>query len=565
MAIEYAGYIPTTKQVNWESLTDKFAEKVGTAISARKEERIALDKIAADNEKMINEQQLGQTQAVGEFITREGFKGKNFINGLNKELKLGHITPQQYKVAMNNVTENWGMLAATAKTYDEKRQELFKRQQPDPETGLVLGAGLEVKKQELYEEALDMKSNSTQWSQNGNLSLAKLGPNGEIIQLNDVRSLVNPENILVNKNQVLPAIKIAVKGLGDFKRFFPGTGGASTTVEGMKNNGLYNQAANSIVSGICPDGNDTQMLSAGADNGIIKDEISYIFNDDERQLKIEEISNQLRQQKIDAGLDRVTADEEAKIRADLEKENSTAKKKLTADEITKKFTDRTDLLKKQKTALLDITDAEKRDIEVSVVKLVKDSYGVINPVLTDDQKKYIKEGVRTLLDVHVQDEISGTGKEVFAPRSGNPSGAKTKVNNYETYKLVTDAIANNDVSTLNAMSLGKYQYVINKDGLIDKYKIGQKTIDGVVSNVRQLVTKDLKVSNALSVDFVKGSDPAGDWRQQELLYNKDFPAVTGGEVYTGKIDPKTMKVVFAEKKVKPAPRKKLKKGYFNFD
>ena len=86
MAIEYAGYVPTTKQVNWESLTDKFAEKVETSISARKEERKALDQIAFDNQNLINKQELGKTQALNEFVTKEGFKGKTFINDLNKDL-----------------------------------------------------------------------------------------------------------------------------------------------------------------------------------------------------------------------------------------------------------------------------------------------------------------------------------------------------------------------------------------------------------------------------------------------------------------------------------------------
>jgi len=536
MAIEYAGYIPTTKQVNWESLTDKFAEKVGTAISARKEERASLDKIAADNEKMINEQELGKNQAVTEFITREGFKGKNFINGLNRELKLGHITPQQYKLAMNNVTENWGTLASTAKTYDEKMQELLNRQQVDPETGKIVGASFEMEKQKIYQEALDMANNSTQWSQNGNLSLAKTDKNGKIIgELHDIRSLANPENIFVNRVQVIDEIAAAVENAGGYQIWKETGSGGDLTIKGLYNNPKFDLFKEQIANKICPAGDHTRIVSVMTDNGILKNPATYYQKDEDRQTKVEELVATLAATKKSAGLDKVTSAEEAKIRTDLEKENSKSKKKLTADQITKKVIERTDLLAKQKANLINVTDAERKDIEMSMIKLEKDSYGVVKPVLTDTQIRYAIDGVKNTIDVHADNEISGTAKEdrYHAPvsRTGGESGKK--VVGYSTYKRVVDAIASNNPADLNAMSLGKRQYEIMPNGHLNIYLPKGSFYQGDYLKERFEIAHDVSKLGVLAPDFVEGTDSNSVWDQEEINYNQKFGSVVGDQEYAG--------------------------------
>lgn len=539
MAIEYAGYIPTTKQVNWESLTDKFAEKVGTAISARKEERASLDKIAADNEKMINEQELGKNQAVTEFITREGFKGKNFINGLNRELKLGHITPQQYKLAMNNVTENWGTLASTAKTYDEKMQELLNRQQVDPETGKIAGSSFEMEKQKIYQEALDMANNSTQWSQNGNLSLAKTDKDGKIIgDLHDIRSLANPENIFVNRVQVIDEVVAAVENAGGYQTWKETGGGGDLTVEGLYNNPLYKTFKEDIANKICPAGDDTRTLSVMVDNGILKNPATYYQKDEEKQSKIEELVATLAETKQSAGLDKVTAAEEAKIRADLEKENNKKKKnkKLTADQITVKVIERSKILETQKANLVNVTDAERKDIEMSMIKLEKDSYGVVKPVLTEAQKRYAKDGVKNTIDVHADNKISGTAKATYAPVS-RPSGESgKKVVGFSTYKRVVDAIASNNPASLNAMSLGKRQYEIMPNGHLNIFLPQGAWYQGEKLASKFEIAHDVSNLSVLAPDFVEGTDSNSVWDQEEINYNQKFGSVVGKQEYNG-LDP----------------------------
>ena len=406
MAIEYAGYIPATNQVNWESLTDKFASKVETAITARKEERISLDKIAADNEKMIKEQQLGKTEALNEFITKEGFKGKNFINNLNKELKLGHITPQQYKVAMNNVTENWGVLASSAKTYDDRRQAIYDRQQQDKD-GNIAGSKYEVELQKLNEEALDLANNSTQWTSNGNLYLGKTDKEGKLVgELNDVRSLNKLENILVNRVNVNKNVTTFTNEWKANKKFQDIGKEGSRTTEDIRLKPEFKLATLYLAESIAPDSDPRRQISVLVDNGVIEDP-EYYFKDGERQSKIDEKIAKLAEYKSATGLDPPTDDEIA-------------------------------------------------DIELSLVKLVKKPNGVTDPELTPKQQKAVKDRIISEVELQFASEETGKAQGVPTVRSES-SSPYTKTKNpetlgYQTYLNIKKAIDTSDAEKLNAMS-----------------------------------------------------------------------------------------------------------------
>ena len=427
MAIEYAGYVPTTKQVNWESLTDKFAEKVETSISARKEERKALDQIAFDNQNLINKQELGKTQALNEFVTKEGFKGKTFINDLNKQLKAGKITPEEYRRSMNNVTENWGVLANSAKTYDDRRQAIFTRQQADKD-GYIAGSKYEVELQELNEEALDLANNSTHWAKNGSLYLGKTDKDGKLIgELNDIRSLNTPENIFVNRVDVNKSVTTFTNEWKANKSFQDVGKEGSITIEDIRLKvPEFNLATLYLAESIAPDSDPRRQISVLVDNGVITPE--YYFKDEERADKIEKLTNDFRDKKWEAGLGAMT-------------------------------------------------EEEKNQIKLSLVKLVKKPNGVTDPELTPEQQKAVKD--RIILEVEMQFASEETGKAqdvpaVRAPRT--PSGDKgdeVRANfGDQTYLQMKRAIDNSDHDQLNTLSL-KQRFSFewnNEKGVYDIYE-----------------------------------------------------------------------------------------------
>jgi hypothetical protein len=471
MAIEYAGYVPTTKQVNWESLTDRFAEKVETSISARKEERISLDKIAADNEKMIKEQQLGKTEALNEFVTREGFKGKNFINNLNKELKLGHITPQQYKVAMNNVTENWGVLANSAKTYDDRRQAIFARQQADKD-GNIAGSSYEVELQKLNEEALDLANNSTQWTGNGNLYLGKTDKEGKLVgELNDIRSLNTPENILVNRVDVNKNVTTFTNEWKANKSFQDVGKEGSITIEDIRlKMPEFNLATLYLAESIAPDSDPRRQISVLVDNGVIKTP-EYYFKDEDRQSIIN-----------------------AKIAKLAEFKSATNLDPPTADEIA--------------------------DIELSLVKLVKKPNGVTDPELTPKQQKAVKDKI--ILEVEMQFASEETGKAqdvptVRAPKTPTVNKA-IAAEGHQTFLQVTDAFKTGRYDVLNAMNPNftfKFNPITKLVDVVQNYTVNADGTKTAV-NISKTSVKD---PSELSRYFYTGGamlgTPEEQWKRQE--------------------------------------------------
>ena len=456
MPIEYAGYVPSETRVNWEGLTDEFAKKTTDVIKARQGERQALDQIAIDNSKTISDQELGKTQTVNDFIVKSGFKSKDFIANANKELKAGRITPEQYRRTMNNISSNWGTLAGSAKTYDTRRQEILKRQQQDPE-GNIAGSSYEIELQRINEEALDMQNNNLHIGTDGTMYLGKVDPKTGIIagELNDVRSLNIPENIMANRVNVNKESNEGIEGWGDFARFTDLGGGADITVEGVYHNPDYKLARQYLVEKIASDSDPRRQLSVLADNGGLIPE--YYFTDEEKKSKKQALIDQLAKTKSEAGLDPPTK-------------------------------------------------AELDAIELNMVKQVRKPNGVIDPELTKEQQIEAKKIASNNIDVVVENKITGHGKEdryhapIKSNDDGSGSGIKGMPRTYADYQTIQRAIKTGDVSILNGASLGGITYKRNANGSLSSYRKKGTWVNGKV------LTEDVPINN----NITNGLDIAND-------------------------------------------------------
>ena len=265
-----------------------------------------------------------------------------------------------------------------------------------------------------------MKNNDLHIGTDGTMYLGKVDPKtGEIIgQLNDVRSLNVPENIMANRVNVNKESNAGVEGWGDFARFTDLGGGADITVEGVYHNPDYKLARQYLVEKIAPDSDPRRQLSVLADNGGLVPE--YYFTDKEKESKKQALINQLAKTKSEAGLDPPT-------RAEL--------------------------------------DA----IELNMVKQVRGGNGIINPELTKEQQAEAKKLASNNIDVVVENKITGHGKEdrYHAPSSsgsGGDGGNIKKELGYETYLSIKRAFDTSDGDILNALVPdGKFSFKWNKN------------------------------------------------------------------------------------------------------
>jgi Cu/Ag efflux protein CusF len=421
MPIEYAGYVPSETRVNWEGLTDEFAKKTTDVIKARQGERQALDQIAIENNKMINEQELGKTQTVNDFLVKSGFDVKYGINDLNKELKAGRITPEEYRRSMNNITSNWGIFANSAKTYDTKRQEILARQEVNKETGKIPASQFELELQKNYEETLDMANNKLHLAKNGNMMLGKVDPKtGEIIgQLQDVRSLNIPENIMANRVDVNTSVKTFTDEWKANKVFKDLGRGGELTIEDIRLNAPeFDLAVTYLAKQIS--GTPRQALSLLIDNGPVSYP-NYFYKDEDREsIKAEAIA-QLAKDKAKSGMPPPTKEE------------------------------------------LD-------GIDLSMIKLKKGADGVINPELTEKQNEAATNRVKNEVEMQFPTKEDGKAKQDWyhAPASrdggdGDGSGSTKKLG-YETYLSIKRAFDTSDGDILNALVPdGKFSFKWNNN------------------------------------------------------------------------------------------------------
>ena len=375
MAIEYAGFVPT-QPINWAELSEDLAGKVYQIGEERQKKRDELDKIATDNQAMLNAWQPGKNQTFNQAVLRGADQGRVLIKQWNNDLKAGLISPTDYKNKMNNMKEYWGILAQTAKTYDDRYLEILKRQTPD-ENGKIQASSFEIDMFDELAQMSNLSQSATQWDNDGRLYMANTDPNNGKIKGNiyDVRTVNLPDNIIANRVYVDDQVNGVVKNW-DTKTLFEKAGkSGELTIESAKNQDSYKIMVERLANTIAPDNNPRAQISVLADNGVFT---PYYYKTDKEYKTIKEQQiNDLRQLKIDAG----------------------------ATDIS-------------------LTEKELYDIEISLVRKVQDRNGLFMPVLTDEQKKLSRERVKESVVIQLSEKIQKDMPNIV--RGGGTSNNKSQ-------------------------------------------------------------------------------------------------------------------------------------------
>jgi hypothetical protein len=468
MAIEYAGFIPT-QAINWADLTEDLAGKVYQVGEERQKKREELDKIAADNQAMLNAWQPGKNQTFNQAVLRGADQGRVLIKQWNNDLKAGLISPTDYKNKMNNMKEYWGILAQTAKTYDDRYLEIVKRQTPD-ENGKIQASSFEIDMFDDLAQMSDLSQSATQWDNDGRLYMANTDPNNGKIKGNiyDVRTVNLPDNIIANRVYVDESVNDIVK-TWEPKTIFKDLGkGGELNIESVKQQDAYKIMVENVVNTVAPDNNPRAQISVLADNGVITP--YYYKTDQEYKSKKQEELNKLKQLKIDAGV------------------KDTEPTKLELDEI-----------------------------ELSLVRKVQDRNGLFMPVLTDEQKKKAKERVRSSVGIQLAEKISGSPQQKWTSGDGTTAADKKEQQRVNEYQR-------GYVASLDAFGLdeqGKKTKQPDLSGLDNSYKYENKGGKVYVYKLDSKIGKDDPVSvisspKGLAQYTVYGKSPAEQETNYEL-------------------------------------------------
>lgn len=349
----YIGYVsPTTTGVDWAGLSSELSTKLKTVGTERQSEREALDQIARDNETLVNSYIPGKDQTLNEMVMRGVDDAKTKITAWNKDLKEGRLKPNEYKIKMNNLKENWGVLANNAKNYDQRISDALTRQQEG--TAGVLEAELLRN----WTDATDVKSNAVVVSDDGRVYTSKFDrttgqPTG---QVSDMRLLSLPNNIISNKIDLSTEIDNYTSDWQPATMFAIDTENENIEVisESIKNQPNYILMKEKVANAIAPDSNPRAQVSVLGDNGAL--DVNFYYTDEEYNQKYDELFSQLEADKAALG-----------------------------EEITQEDLD---------------------NIDLSLIRMGVDDNNMYNPILTDTQKQAVKDFISNEIDIRTEDKLT---------------------------------------------------------------------------------------------------------------------------------------------------------------
>jgi hypothetical protein len=474
MAIEYAGFVPT-QAINWADLTEDLAGKVYQVGAERQKKREELDKIAADNQKLLNSWEPGKNQTLNQLVLRGADQGRVLIKQWNDDLKAGLISPTDYKNKMNNLTEYWGTLANSAKTYDARYLEIVKRQQDG------VASDFEIEMYNMFGNMSNLSDMTTQFDNDGRVYMAKTDPKtgGIVGDIYDVRSMNIPDNIYANKVKVNEQVTGLIKDW-EPKTIFKDIGrGGEINIESVKQQDQYKVMVERVVNTVAPDSNPRAQISVLVDNGVIPAP-DYYRTPEEYTTKKEQAIQREIQIKQQAGLKDVN---------------------LTKDELA--------------------------EIELSLVQVTQDRGGLIMPVLNEQQRKAAKDRARGEVDIQLAEKITGSPQQRWTTGGGGgddlTAADKKEIDNIQDYQrgyvASLDAFGMNssgqktkspDFSGLDDNFQYKYE-----NGKVKVYKMGSLSESGGLQSSAVLV-KTISDPKGLAQYTVYGKSPAEATTNYEL-------------------------------------------------
>lgn len=276
-SIEYAGYQSGTP-IDWAGATEKLISKYKTIEKSREAERESLDELQRINSKILQDAELGKSPSTNQKILEGTDLGRNKLFEWNKALKSGELSPKEYKRNINNLMDSWNQFATSAKSYDQRMQEVFNRQQPG-EDGKVLASAFDLEVNSDLAELQDLRDKAWAIDDSGVMNLAKV-KDGIIdpTSIVDFRSINKIPNMIDNRVDVDGMLDAGTKNWKTFKI----ENGNQVVEDIRQNKDAYTKAKANLTKAIL--NNDRAVASVLTDN--TDGEYDFYKSDDDLKSKL---------------------------------------------------------------------------------------------------------------------------------------------------------------------------------------------------------------------------------------------------------------------------------------
>lgn len=397
------GYIPTDS-MDWSKALGGLYTTVRGIETGREDLKLELDQIETDNIKTVQQADNFTSQTFQQMMLGASQDAVSVIKSWNDALKRGELDPKQYKQNMNNLMGNWGTLANNVKSFDSKNADIQKQIQDGTLSELSVDAA------EYFARSADLK----------NLKVFVDPSNGGVNtgRLDAATGQVIPDTIESSKttgdlsNAVFPKIDLTaeVKKVVDSFGVVVQEDNITTVTDATRNPRFAAKLADLTGSLTNNDRYAASILRSSIGDGYK----SYYTEQDRQSLLMQAVE---RQNQI----------------LDYQGES-----RLAGEEL----------------------NAFLQEAEGKLIPMKKDSSGVYQPMITDEQRARAKKAVEDT--VFSQIDFKSLQDEPRAASGGGSSSNTVKVEDkpeyYKTALDVRSAWVDGDVNALSSLSGGKYLF-----------------------------------------------------------------------------------------------------------
>jgi len=393
------GYIPTDS-VDWSKALGGLYTTVRDIETGREDLKLELDQIKNDNIKTVQQADNFTSQTFQQMMLGASQDAVSVIKSWNDALKRGELDPKQYKQNMNNLMGNWGTLANNVKSFDAKNADIQKQIQDGTLSELSVDAA------EYFARSADLKNFKVFVDpSNGGVNTGRLdAATGQVIPdtIESSKTTGDLSNAVFPKIDLTAEVKKVVSTFGVVVQ----EDGITTITDATKNPRFAAKLADLTGSLTNNDRYAASILRSSVGDGYK----SYYTEQDRQSLLMQAVE---RQNQI--------LDYQGKIR-------------LSGEEL----------------------DAFLQEAEGKLIPMKKDSSGVYQPMITDEQraraKKAVEDTVFSQIDFKsLQDDNTSRLSTTTTKKEDDP----------QYYRIATNVInawTGGDVKKLNELSEGKYLF-----------------------------------------------------------------------------------------------------------
>ena len=395
------GYIPT-ESVDWSKAIGGLYTTVKGIEEGREKLKLELDQIKNDNINTVQQADNFSSQTFQQMMLGASQDAVSIIKSCNDALKRGELDPKQYKQNMNNLMENWGILGNNIKSFDSKNADIQKQIQDGTLSELSVDAA------EYFARSADLKNLKVFVDpSNGGVNTGRLdAATGQVIPdtIDSAKTTGDLSNAVFPKIDLTAEVEKVVSTFGVVVQ----EDGITTVTDATRNPRFAAKLADLTGSLTNNDRYAASILRSSVGDGYK----SYYTEQDRQSLLMQAVE---RQNQI------------------LDYQD---KSRLAGEEL----------------------DAFLQEAEGKLIPMKKDSSGVYQPMITEEQRDRAKKAIEDT--VFSQIDFKSLQDEITAPGGGGGGGGSVKAEDkpeyYKTAADVRKAWIDGNVNKLSSLSGGKY-------------------------------------------------------------------------------------------------------------